>query len=131
MLSKLRGEIYLLSGALLFSFNGIISKIVLVDGLSAWRLTQIRTGGAFVILFAIYFTFRRSELKTNKKELPWLIAFGVVGVALVQAFYFVAIERLYVGVALLIEFTAPIWILLFLRFVLKKHVPNSLWYAIL
>ena len=107
MLSKLRGEIYLLSGALLFSFNGIISKIVLVDGLSAWRLTQIRTGGAFVILFAIYFTFRRSELKTNKKELPWLIAFGVVGVALVQAFYFVAIERLYVGVALLIEFTAP------------------------
>ena len=131
MLSKLRGEIYLLSGALLFSFNGIISKIVLVDGLSAWRLTQIRTGGAFVILFAIYFTFRRSELKTNKKELPWLIAFGVVGVALVQALYFVAIERLYVGVALLIEFTAPIWILLFLRFVLKKHVPNSLWYAIL
>ncbi|NDE36766.1 MAG: EamA family transporter, partial [Actinobacteria bacterium] len=131
MLSKLRGELYLLSGALLFSFNGIVSKIVLVDGLSAWRLTQIRTGGAFVILFAIYFTFRRSELKTNKKELPWLIAFGVVGVALVQAFYFVAIERLYVGVALLIEFTAPIWILLFLRFVLKKHVPNSLWYAIL
>jgi len=131
VLTKLRGEIYLLSGALLFSFNGIISKIVLVDGLSAWRLTQIRTGGAFVILFAIYFTFRRSELKTNRKELPWLIAFGIVGVALVQAFYFVAIERLYVGVALLIEFTAPIWILLFLRFVLKKHVPNSLWYAIL
>jgi len=113
VLLKLRGEIYLLSGALLFSFNGIISKIVLVDGLSAWRLTQIRTGGAFVILFAIYFTFRRSELKTNRRELPWLIAFGVVGVALVQAFYFVAIERLYVGVALLIEFTAPIWILLF------------------
>ncbi|NDD07734.1 MAG: EamA family transporter [Actinobacteria bacterium] len=108
MLSRLRGELYLLSGALLFSFNGIVSKIVLVDGLSPWRLTQIRTGGAFVILFAIYFTFRRSELKTNKKELPWLIAFGVVGVALVQAFYFVAIERLYVGVALLIEFTAPL-----------------------
>jgi drug/metabolite transporter (DMT)-like permease len=38
---------------------------------------------------------------------------------------------MYVGVALLIEFTAPIWILLFLRFVLKKHVPTSLWYAIL
>ena len=32
--------------------------------------------------------------------------------------------------ALLIEFTAPIWILLFLRFVLKKHVPKGLWYAI-
>ncbi|MFM1796926.1 MAG: hypothetical protein RL733_707 [Actinomycetota bacterium] len=132
MFNKLRGEIYLFLGAFLFAFNGIISKIVLIDDeLSAWRLTQIRTGGAFVLLFAIYFIFRRSELKATRDELPWLLAFGAVGVTFVQAFYFVAIERMYVGVALLIEFTAPIWILLFLRFVLKKHVPSSLWYAIL
>ena len=132
MLTKLRGEIYLFLGAFLFAFNGIISKIVLIDdSLSAWRLTQIRTGGAFVLLFLVFFTLRRHELKPTRDELPWLIAFGAVGVVFVQAFYFIAIERMYVGVALLIEFTAPIWILLFLRFVLKKHVPTSLWYAIL
>ncbi len=131
MLTKLRGEIYLFLGAILFGLNGILSKVVLIDNsLSAWRLTQIRTGGAFILLFAVYFTFRRHELKPTREELPWLIAFGVVGVTFVQAFYFVAIERMYIGVALLIEFTAPIWILLFLKFVLKKHVPNSLWYAI-
>ncbi len=132
MLTKLRGEIYLFLGAFLFAFNGIISKIVLIDdSLSAWRLTQIRTGGAFVLLFLVFFTLRRHELKPTRDELPWLIAFGAVGVVFVQAFYFIAIERMYVGIALLIEFTAPIWILLFLRFVLKKNVPKSLWYAIL
>lgn len=132
MLTKLRGEIYLFLGAFLFAFNGIISKIVLIDdSLSAWRLTQIRTGGAFLLLFLVFFTLRRHELKPTRDELPWLIAFGAVGVVFVQAFYFIAIERMYVGVALLIEFTAPIWILLFLRFVLKKHVPKTLWYAIL
>lgn len=130
MLTKLRGEIYLFLGAFLFAFNGIISKIVLLDEISAWRLTQIRTGGAFLILFSFFIIFRRSELKPTRAELPWLLLFGVVGVALVQAFYFVAIERMYVGIALLIEFTAPIWILLFLRFVLKKQVPTGLWYAI-
>lgn len=130
MLTKLRGEIYLFLGAFLFAFNGIISKIVLLDEISAWRLTQIRTGGAFVILFTFYIIFKRHELKPSKAELPWLILFGIVGVALVQALYFVAIERMYIGIALLIEFTAPIWILLFLRFVLKKHVPKGLWYAI-
>jgi drug/metabolite transporter (DMT)-like permease len=131
MFTKFRGEIYLFFGAFLFAFNGIISKIVLIDGLSAWRLTQIRCGGAFLILFAVYFTLRRHELKATRSELPWLIAFGAIGVTFVQAFYFVAIERMYVGVALLIEFTAPIWILIFLKFVLKKHVPTGLWYAIL
>jgi drug/metabolite transporter (DMT)-like permease len=130
VLTKLRGEIYLFLGAFLFAFNGIISKIVLLDEISAWRLTQIRTGGAFVILFTFFMIFKRNELKPTKAELPWLILFGSVGVALVQAFYFVAIERMYVGIALLIEFTAPIWILLFLRFVLKKQVPKGLWYAI-
>ena len=130
MLTKLRGEIYLFLGAFLFAFNGIISKIVLLDEISAWRLTQIRTGGAFLILFSFYIIFRRQELKPTKAELPWLLLFGLVGVTLVQALYFVAIERLYVGIALLIEFTAPIWILIFLRFVLKKHVPKGLWYAI-
>ena len=130
MFTRLRGEIYLFLGAFLFAFNGIISKIVLLDEISAWRLTQIRTGGAFIILFTFFIIFRRKELRPTKQELPWLILFGVVGVTLVQAFYFVAIERMYVGIALLIEFTAPIWILLFLRFVLKKHVPQGLWYAI-
>ena len=130
MFTRLRGEIYLFLGAFLFAFNGIISKIVLLDEISAWRLTQIRTGGAFVILFTFFIIFRRKELKPTKQELPWLILFGVVGVTLVQAFYFVAIERMYVGIALLIEFTAPIWILLFLRYVLKKHVPQGLWHAI-
>ena len=130
MLNKLRGEIYLFFGAFLFAFNGIISKIVLLDEISAWRLTQIRTGGAFVILFTFFIIFKRNELKPTKAELPWLILFGIVGVAMVQALYFVAIERMYIGIALLIEFTAPIWILLFLRFVLKKHVPKGLWYAI-
>jgi len=130
VLTKLRGEIYLFFGAFLFAFNGIISKIVLLDEISAWRLTQIRTGGAFVILFTFFIIFKRHELKPTKAELPWLILFGFVGVAMVQALYFVAIERMYIGIALLIEFTAPIWILLFLRFVLKKHVPRGLWYAI-
>jgi len=103
MFNKLRGEIYLFLGAFLFAFNGIISKIVLIDDeLSAWRLTQIRTGGAFILLFSVYFVFRRHELKPTRQELPWLLAFGAVGVTFVQAFYFVAIERMYVGVAFLI-----------------------------
>lgn len=130
MLSKFRGELYLFLGALLFAFNGIIAKIVLIDSVSAWRLTQARTGGAFLILLAFYLIFRRGELRPTRTEFPWLILFGIVGVTLVQAFYFIAIERMYVGIALLIEFTAPIWILIFLRFFLKRHVPAALWYAI-
>lgn len=130
MLKTLRGEIFLLLGATLFAFNGVVSKVVLAEGLSPWRLTQVRSGGAFLILIAFFLLFRRKDLTVERAEVPWLLAFGVVGVILVQGLYFVAIGRIYLGTALLIEFTAPIWILLFLRFVLKKEVDRLLWLAL-
>jgi drug/metabolite transporter (DMT)-like permease len=42
----------------------------------------------------------------------------------------VAITRLNVSVALILEFTAPIWIVLWLRFVKHKVVPSLMWVAI-
>ena len=130
MLARLRGEIYLILGATLFAFNGVVAKVVLAEGLSPWRLTQVRSGGAFFILITFFLLFKRHELRATRQEVPWLIAFGVVAVVLVQALYFVAIGRIYLGTALLIEFTAPIWILLFMRFVLKKQVDRLLWLAL-
>jgi drug/metabolite transporter (DMT)-like permease len=130
VLRALRGEIYLILGATLFAFNGVVAKVVLAEGLSPWRLTQVRSGGAFLILILFFLLFKRRELRASREEIPWLIAFGVVAVILVQALYFVAIGRIYLGTALLIEFTAPIWILLFLRFVLKKEVDKLLWLAL-
>ena len=130
MLTTLRGEIYLILGAALFAFNGVVAKVVLTEGLSPWRLTQVRSGGAFLILIVFFLLFRRRDLRASRSEIPWLIAFGVVAVVLVQALYFVAIGRIYLGTALLIEFTAPIWILLFMRFVLKKQVDKLLWLAL-
>jgi len=128
--TKYKGEILTLTGAFLFSFNGIISKLVLTSGLSSMRLTQIRCGGAFIIL-GVYIFFRyREKLRTTRQELPHLAIYGIVGFLAVQALYFVAITRLHVSIALILEFTAPIWIVLWLRYVKKKSVPQLMWVAI-
>ncbi|MEI6844990.1 MAG: DMT family transporter [Actinomycetes bacterium] len=130
MLKSVRAEAFVVLGAITFAFNGIISKLVLMSGISAWRLTQVRCTGAFLILLMYVLMRKGSSLRTNKKELPWLIAYGVVGFALVQCGYFVAITRLHVSVALIIEFTAPIWILFYIRFIRKKFVPKLMWISI-
>jgi drug/metabolite transporter (DMT)-like permease len=99
-------------------------------GLSAWRLTQIRTTGAFLILFLYVYAKNKQSLRIKRKELPILIVFGVFGFAAVNLLYFLAIQRLNVGIALIIEFTAPIWIALWLRFVQKKIVSRLMWWAL-
>lgn len=130
MLAKYRGEILTLTGAVFFSFNGIISKLVLASGLSTMRLTQVRCGGAFVILLTYVCLRYREKLRTTRAELPHLAIYGVVGFLAVQALYFVAIARLHVSIALIMEFTAPIWIVIWLRYVKKKYVPPLMWIAI-
>lgn len=130
MWSTRKGEILALAGAVAFAFNGIVAKLVLTSGLSSMRLTQVRCGGAFLILGAYVFFRYRDRLRTTKQELPWLAAYGLVGFMAVQAFYFVAIARMHVSIGLIIEFTAPIWIVMWLRYVMKKYVPPLMWVSI-
>ena len=125
-----KGLFALFIAALAFSFNGIVSKLVLEAGLSAWRLAEIRSTGAFGFFLIYLLIFKRSALKLEIKALPEMLVYGIVGYAGVQFFYFVAIVRMPVSVGLIIEFTAPIWITLWIRFVRKKYVPRIMWLAV-
>jgi drug/metabolite transporter (DMT)-like permease len=130
VLRSLRAEGFLVFGALMFAFNGIISKLVLTSGFSAWRLTQVRCTGAFLILLIYVLLRRGTKLKTSKTELPWLVVYGIIGFAAVQVGYFIAISRMQVSIALIIEFTAPIWIVLYIRLIRRKFVPKLMWFSI-
>jgi drug/metabolite transporter (DMT)-like permease len=125
-----KGVIALFIAALAFAVNGIVSKLVLEAGLSPWRLAEVRSTGAFFAFLIYLLLFKRSALKFDLKALPEMLVYGIVGYACVQAFYFVAIERMPVSVGLIIEFTAPIWITLWIKFVRKQYVPRSMWLAI-
>jgi len=130
MFTRYKGEILTLLGAVFFSFNGVVSKLVLTSGLSSMRLTQVRCGGAFLILGTYMLLKHRERLRATQAELPTLFIYGILGFLAVQALYFVGIARLHVSIALILEFTAPIWIVLWLRFVKKKIVPALMWVAI-
>jgi drug/metabolite transporter (DMT)-like permease len=130
MLTKHRGEFYLIMGGLIFSFNGVISTVVL-DHISPFRLAQVRAIGAFFILLAITLFIDRHSLKAPRKLIPKLAAYGIIGFAAVQAGYFLGIQRgVPLSLVLIIEFTAPIWIALWIKYVRKMYVPASMWGAI-
>ena len=59
-----------------------------------------------------------------------LAVLGIVGAALIQWLYFIAIDRLPVGIALLLEFTAPVIVAVFARLVLREAVRGVVWVAL-
>src|SRR4029453_5856035 len=117
------------TAATLFAVNGSVSKVVLGSGLSSLALAQIRNTAAAVLFFVFLIVFAPRKLKVGRRELAFLVAFGLVGIALVQWLYFVAIEHLPVGVALLIGFTSPLFVGASARFVYREQIRGRIWVA--
>ena len=119
-----------LAAGALFALNGTVSKVILASGLSSLRLTEVRCAGALLGLALVLLATRPRSLRIGRRELAFVAAFGVLGVALVQLFYFLAIHRLPIGVSLLIQYLGPALVALFAHFVLKERVRRRLWAAL-
>ena len=117
--------------AAFFSINGTVSTLALQAGIEPTRLTALRCTGAAVGLLAVLAVTAPGRLRLTLRDVPFLAVFGIVGVALTQYLYYVAIGRLPVGIALVFEMTAPVLIALYVRLVRKEPVRRRLWTALL
>jgi drug/metabolite transporter (DMT)-like permease len=126
-----RGYALVISGSALFVLNAGVSRVIQSAGVGSMLLTSVRcTGTALVLLAVVALRRERMSVPRTWRDLAVVLGFGVTGVALVQYFYFVAIDRLPVGIALLLEFTAPVLVALFARFVYGERVRSRMWLGI-
>ena len=115
-------------GASLFIVNAGVSRVVLRAGVSPAELTTTRITGTALVLLVAAVLLDRSALRPPRGSLALLLlVHGLVGVAALQWTYFVAIERLPVGLALLLEFQAPLLVVLWVRFVQHEVVRRRVW----
>jgi drug/metabolite transporter (DMT)-like permease len=119
-----------LASAGFFAVNGTVSTLALQAGIPATRLTALRCTGAAVCLLAVLAVVAPRRLRVTWREVPFLAVFGVVGVALTQFLYYVAIGRMPVGIALVFEMTAPVFIALYVWLVRREKVRSRLWLAL-
>lgn len=124
------GVAAVLAGAALFAINGTVSKVVLEAGMSSLRLVEIRCTAAAFAFFLIAALRRPGSLRIGINELGFIALYGITGIALVQWLYLVAIARMPVSLALLIEYTAPLLVALYVRFVRKGEVRARVWVAL-
>ena len=124
------GHLLTLAAAGLFAVNGTVSTLALQAGIPAPWLTALRCGGAAVVLLTVLAAVAPARLRVSWREVPFLAAFGVVGIALTQCLYYVAIGRLPVGIALVFEMTAPVFIALWVWLVRGERVRRRLWAAL-
>lgn len=96
-------------------------------GLSPQQVASVRIGLAAVIMLVVLGVTRPALLRVHRSNWRLLAAYGMVGVATAQVMYFAAVARIPIGVAMLLEFTAPILVALWVRFVRGTRLPGQAW----
>lgn len=126
----LLGYAMVVAAASLWGVNGTFLKVAIQSGLSPYRLAEIRSAGGAILFFAAAALARGSSLRLGRHEIPWLLAFGILGLALVQLLFYLGIERLDIGVALVLQYLSPVWVALWARFVVEEPARRRLWYGL-
>jgi len=78
-------------------------------------LAQSRTTISFLVLLPILLIRRGTrELVLPKRDLLYTFVLGTLGVAASNYFYYLAIQKTNVATAIILQYTAPVWVLLYM-----------------
>jgi drug/metabolite transporter, DME family len=96
------------------AFTGRLPGLHAVSSIDPLILSQGRATFSFLVLLPILGILRgRDRLRLPARDLGQLFLIGVLGVAASNYFYYLAIQRTNVATAIIVQYTAPIWVLLY------------------
>jgi drug/metabolite transporter (DMT)-like permease len=106
----------------------VIAKVAFDRGVAPVRMAEARVVVAFVVLAAFLGLRRPGLLRPPSGSVPVLAAFGLF-VAAVNGAYYVAIDRLPVGVAISLQYTAPTLLLGAIAIRRRRNPGGAAWLA--
>jgi len=96
-----------LVSAVSFGLSGALARPLLETGWSAGAVVLIRIGVAAVVVLPVGLVAVRGRWDLLRGNAGLVVTYGLLAVAVTQFCYFSAVQHMQVGPALLIEYTAP------------------------
>jgi drug/metabolite transporter (DMT)-like permease len=121
------GVVFALTAALLFGLNASTTKVIMQSGITAEQVVFVRSMFSALIALCWALIANRAQLRVPREQWLGLLLLGVVGVGALQWTYSLAVFLLPVGIALLIEYTAVLWVPIILMIFFKESVKKQIW----
>lgn len=120
----LRGYFYIASAAFLWGISATLGRAaftghLLPGGASLGNinpliLSQTRATLSLAVLLPVMLVRRgASALRVPRRDLLQFFLLGILGVAVSNYFYYLAIQRTNVATAIILQYTAPVWVLVY------------------
>lgn len=103
---------YIVLAALLWGVSGSAAKYLFHSGIGPFALTQLRLTVATTLLFGWLVLRNPARLRIARRDIAYFAVFGALGIAGCQSTYLLAISRIQVAAAILLQYLAPVFIAL-------------------
>jgi drug/metabolite transporter (DMT)-like permease len=122
--ARVRATLASLLSAITFGFSGLPAKVAYDAGFTPLQVTAVRIVLTALVLLAFVAPFTGLPRLASWRLVLGYALLGVIGSPLL---YFVAVSRIPVGVAMVLEFLAPVLVALWIRFVRRTRLPAWMW----
>lgn len=121
------GLLFALTASILFGINASTTKVIISAGITPEQVVFVRSMTAGLIGLTWALVANRRQLIIPRRLLPRLLLLGVVGVGMLQWTYSQAVFYLPIGIALLVEYTAVLWVPIIALLIFKEQVRKQIW----
>lgn len=95
------------------AFTGRLPGLHALRPIDPLILSQSRATFSFLVLLPVLALLRGRRLRLPAADVGQIFLIGILGVAASNYFYYLAIQRTNVATAIIVQYTAPIWVLLY------------------
>ncbi len=108
-----KGYSSVIVAALLWASCGTAGKSLFNAGMSPFILVQTRVSLASLLMVSVLAFWKPSLLHIQRRDIGYFLLFGSVFMALMQLSYFLAISKIQVAAAILVQYLAPVIVAVF------------------
>jgi drug/metabolite transporter (DMT)-like permease len=118
------GLLLAVGSALSFGSSGPFAKALMEAGWSPTAAVVARLAGGALVMAVFATIMRPGWIREALRHAKTVVLYGVIPIAGAQLFYYCAVAHLSVGVALLLEYTAPILVVAYVWVTTRRRPTN-------
>ncbi len=119
------GYFFILIAVMFWGGSASVAKFLFTTHLDTLIITQTRSSISF-LLIALYFLLKdRTVFRVRTRDLPKFVMAGVIGIAVTNFTYYYTVQEATVAAAILLQYTAPVLVMLYAVMVSREETLNG------
>jgi drug/metabolite transporter (DMT)-like permease len=121
-----RGFLLLFLAVLFWGGSAPLGKYLILTRFDTLIIAQTRTSLAFLLLFVFFLLKNRKYFRIEVRDIWKFVLLGIIGVAITNYTYYFTVKEASVATAILVQYTAPVWVVLYSVFIMKEDTLDRI-----